>query len=85
MDTLSGLNFIPEEYVDITDTIETKIKMMMKMKSQIGWLKDIHNSNADEFIRIVARFRGFQAGVNYTEAFTQKRMYPQGLTKRILP
>jgi len=85
MDTLSGLNFIPEEYVDVTDTIETKIKMMLKMKSQIGWLKDIHNSNADEFIRVVAKFRGFQAGVNYAEAFTQKRMYPQGLTKRVLP
>lgn len=85
MDTLSGLDFMPYEYVDITDTIETKIEMMMKMKSQLSWLKDMHNSNADEFIRIVARFRGFQAGVDYAEAFTQKRMYPQGLTKRILP
>jgi N-acetylglucosamine malate deacetylase 1 len=85
MDTLAGLNFLPDEYVDITDTIETKIEMMMKMQSQLGWLKDMHNSNADEFIRIVARFRGFQASVDYAEAFVQKRMYPQGLTKRILP
>jgi LmbE family N-acetylglucosaminyl deacetylase len=85
MDSIAGLNFMPDEYVDITDTIEIKIKMMMEMKSQLGWLKDMHNSDAPEFIRTVARFRGFQAGADYAEAFTQKRMYPQGLTKRILP
>jgi len=85
MDTLAGLNFMPDEYVDITETIDTKIEMMMKMQSQLGWLKDMHNSDSAEFIRTVARFRGFQAGVDYAEAFTQKRMYPQGLTKRILP
>ena len=33
----------------------------------------------------VAKFRGFQAGVGYAEAFKQQKMYPQGLTKRILP
>ncbi len=85
MDTLAGVNFFPEEYVDISDTIEIKIEMMMKMKSQLGWLKDMHNCDAAEFIRTVARFRGFQAGVEYAEAFVQQKMYPQGLTKRILP
>lgn len=64
MDTLAGVNFIPEEYVDITDTIDKKIEMMMKMKSQLGWLKEMHNYNAAEFIKTVARFRGFQAGVD---------------------
>jgi LmbE family N-acetylglucosaminyl deacetylase len=85
MDTLAGVNFIPDEYVDITDTIDTKIKMMMEMKSQLGWLKEMHNCDAAEFIKTVARFRGFQAGVEYAEAFIQQKMYPQGLTKRILP
>jgi hypothetical protein len=45
----------------------------------------MHNSDSAEFIRTVARFRGFQAGVDYAEAFVQQKMYPQGLTKRILP
>ncbi|MHB8279616.1 MAG: PIG-L deacetylase family protein [Candidatus Humimicrobiaceae bacterium] len=85
MDTIAGVNFIPEEYVDVTDTIDMKIEMMMKMKSQLGWLKDMHNCDAAEFIKTVARFRGFQAGVEYAEAFVQQKMYPQGLTKRILP
>jgi len=49
------------------------------------WLKDMHNCDASEFIKSVAKFRGFQAGVLYAEAFAQQKMYPQGLTKRILP
>lgn len=85
METLGGLNFSLTEYVDITDTINTKIEMMMKMESQLGWLKEMHDCDAEEFIRTVARFRGFQAGVFYAEGFVQAQMYPQGLTKRILP
>jgi LmbE family N-acetylglucosaminyl deacetylase len=85
MDTLAGVNFAPDEYVDISETIDIKIEMMMKMQSQLGWLKEMHNCDAAEFIKTVARFRGFQAGVDYAEAFTQQKMYPQGLTKRILP
>ncbi len=85
MDTLAGINFEPQEYVDITDTIDTKIEMMLKMESQLGWLKDMHDCDAPEFIRAVAKFRGFQAAVPYAEAFTQQKMYPQGMTKRVLP
>ncbi len=85
MDTLAGVNFVSMEYVNITNTIDIKIKMMLKMQSQLGWLKEMHDCDAAEFIKTVARFRGFQAGVLYAEAFAQQKMYPQGLTKRILP
>ena len=85
MDTIAGINFTPDEYVDITGTIDTKIEMMMKMESQLGWLKEMHDCDSAEFIRTVARFRGFQANVAYAEAFKQQKMYPQGLTRRILP
>ena len=85
MDTIAGINFIPGEYVDITETIDLKVEMMMQMKSQLGWLKEMHDSDMDEYIRVVGRFRGFQAGVAFAETFVQQSMYPQGLTKRILP
>ena len=85
MDNVAGINFAPEEYVDITETIEIKVKMMNKMKSQLGWLKEMHDCDTSDFIKTVAKFRGFQAGVAFAEAFTQQKMYPQGLTKRILP
>jgi N-acetylglucosamine malate deacetylase 1 len=85
MDTIAGVNFIPSEYVDIEKTIDTKIEMMGKMESQLGWLKDMHNCDAADFIKTIAKFRGFQAGVPFAEAFAQQSMYPQGLTKRVLP
>ncbi len=85
MDTLAGVNFIPNEYVDVSETIGDKVNMMLKMKSQLGFLKEMHNTDSEEFIKTVAKYRGFQAGVPYAEAFTQQKMYPQGLTKRILP
>jgi len=57
MDTLAGINFIPAEYVDITKTVDVKVEMMLKMKSQLGWLKEMHNCDSEEFIKTVARFR----------------------------
>ena len=85
MDTEAGIDFNPTEYVDISDTIDTKIKMMLENKSQIEWLRKVHNYDAIEVIKLIARFRGLQAGVKYAEAFMQKKMCPQGLTKRVLP
>jgi len=85
MDTLAGVNFVPIEYVDISDTIQEKVNMMLKMKSQLGFLKEMHNTDAEEFIRTIGKFRGFQAGVAFAEGFVQQQMYPFGLTQRILP
>jgi hypothetical protein len=45
----------------------------------------MHDCDGPEFIKAVAKFRGFQAAVQYAEAFYQQKMYPQGLTKRVLP
>ncbi len=85
MDTLAGVNFSPSEYVDIADTIDIKIRMMRKMKSQLGWLKAMHNSDAEDYIRTVAKFRGFQAGALFAESFVHRPLYPGGLTVRVLP
>jgi len=85
MDTEAGIDFNPTEYVDISDTIDIKIEMMLENKSQIEWLRKVHNYDAIEVIKLIAGFRGLQAGVKYAEAFIQKKMCPQGLTKRILP
>lgn len=85
MDTLAGVNFIPSEYVDISATIDIKVRMMCKMRSQLGWLKTMHNSDAEDYIRTVAKFRGLQAGVRFAEAFVHRTLYPTGLTKRVLP
>ena len=85
MDTLAGINFTPSEYVDISATIDIKVRMMRTMKSQLGWLKAMHNSDAEDYVRTVAKFRGFQAGVPFAESFVHRPLYPAGLTNRVLP
>jgi len=40
MDNLGGFNFEPTEYVDITDEIETKLKMLSCHQSQLMWMMD---------------------------------------------
>lgn len=85
MDSFLGINFIPLEYVDITDTIETKIEMIKKHKSQIKVIKkrggvDIVKSAID-----LAKIRGWQSGVKYAEGFQLCYLWPNLKTRRILP
>lgn len=85
MDTLAGINFNPIEFVDISGTIEVKIKMMLEMESQVSFLEKIHNENIKEYVRTTARYRGYQAGVSYAEGFIRHQMYPVPNIRRILP
>lgn len=85
MDTLAGMNFIPEEYVDITDTIETKKSMLSMHKSQLDWLEEHGGLDIMDFVETTARFRGLQAGVRYAEAFRRLHCWPRESTRRLLP
>ena len=85
MDTLAGINFNPLEFVDISKTIEIKINMMLKMKSQVSFLEEIHDENIGEYIRTTARYRGYQAGASYAEGFIRHQIYPVPNIRRILP
>lgn len=85
MDTLAGVNFLPTEYVDITDTIELKLEMLECHISQMKWMRDHDNIDFAEFVRSCARFRGLQCGVQYAEAFTQCMAWPKLTTRRMLP
>jgi len=69
MDTINGRHFEPTDYVDISDTIEIKLKMMDCFQSQIGFLTRYFDFDVLEQIETVARYRGIQAGVRYAEAF----------------
>jgi N-acetylglucosamine malate deacetylase 1 len=85
MDTLAGIDFAPEEYVDITATIEVKLAAMRSHQSQVTWIRDHHASDIEELIRTVARFRGLQCGVAYAEGFQRLRAWGRLGTKRELP
>lgn len=85
MDHLAGIDFNPTEYVDITDTIEIKLKMLEMHASQMIWMRDHDNIDFAEFVTSCARFRGIQSGVKYAESFTQCLAWPKLTTKRMLP
>ncbi|RKP58263.1 PIG-L family deacetylase [Cohnella endophytica] len=86
MESVAGLGFQPEEYVDITETFELKREMLAQHKSQIGdWLQDQYGSNAMEMIEVTSRFRGIQCGVRYAEGFIRAKAYPRNIVGSLLP
>ena len=85
MDNLAGVNFLPTEYVDITDEIDLKLEMLECHESQLKWMRDHDNIDFAEFVRSCSRFRGLQCGVQYAEGFTQEYAWPKITTRRMLP
>lgn len=85
-----GIEFIPTEYVDITEEIEIKRAMCAEHKSQVAWMQDNYKDavgNKDFFdeVMTVAKYRGMQCGVEYAEGFRMAyngfRIHPY----RVLP
>lgn len=85
MDSSAGAGFIPAEYVDISEHIETKIRMVECHQSQVKWLKDHDGIDFLDFVRTISKFRGQQCGVAYAEGFTQCMTWPRLTVKRLLP
>ncbi|HTL55020.1 MAG TPA: PIG-L family deacetylase [Candidatus Limnocylindrales bacterium] len=85
MDNLGGIAFEPAEYVDITEVLETKDRMLRCHQSQLKAMKDLARTNIVEMVRIQASFRGLAAGCPYAEAFRRLEAFQRGLTRRILP
>lgn len=85
MDNLAGVNFMPTEYVDISDEIELKLQMLECHESQMKWMRDHDKIDFAEFVKVCARFRGLQCGVKYAEAFTKCYAWPKLTAERMLP
>jgi LmbE family N-acetylglucosaminyl deacetylase len=85
MDTLAGIDFLPTEYVDITEALDLKLDMLRCHESQLEWLGDYNGIDIVEFTTTVARFRGLQSGVKYAEGFRRADAWPRVTTERVLP
>jgi len=85
MDTVAGVGFDPQEYVDISDTLEIKLKMYSKHASQHRYLSEREGLDFADVIRTTARFRGLQCGAEYAEAFRGYAVWPRISCRRHLP
>jgi LmbE family N-acetylglucosaminyl deacetylase len=84
-DTLSGASFTPTEYVDISETYDTKRAMLECHASQLKWLKEHDNIDALDFIDVMARSRGLQCNVKYAEGFRPELAWARMRPYRVLP
>lgn len=87
METVLGLGFVPEQYVDITDVMDIKKEMLRQHESQVVWMKANYGDNVDitEQIEIQNRYRGMQIGVRYAEGFIPARYAYRMHDKEYLP
>ncbi len=89
-ESAAGLGFVPQEYVDITDVIETKKAMLNCHESQVAWMHNNYKDDEDaglltERMILTARYRGMQCGVKYAEGFVRPNDAYRVTAARILP
>jgi LmbE family N-acetylglucosaminyl deacetylase len=77
MDTIGGVNFIPDRYVDISADIEAKRAMLAHHKSQSQWMIDMYGTPTVEMMENFSRMRGFQCGCAFAEGFRKPAMWPR--------
>jgi LmbE family N-acetylglucosaminyl deacetylase len=85
METLSGLGFVPTEFVDVTDVIAVKEAMLSAHQSQISWIRDHDGADLVGEMKRATAFRGQQCGVAYAEAFAPCLTGLRCTTRRLLP
>jgi len=84
-DTIAGVRFEPEEYVDISGVEKIKREMIACHESQARWLKEHDKIDYIEFAMKLSAFRGVQCGVAYAEGFRMYRVWGRIPTRRFLP
>ena len=85
MDTLAGVNYVPTEFVDITEEIDLKLQMLECHASQLVWMREHDGIDFADMVKTCSRYRGYQCGAEYAEGFRQAQYYLKGTTKRLLP
>lgn len=85
MDTLAGVDFSPEIYVDISGQIERKLQALDCHQSQTRWMLEHDHIDFCDMVRTCAKYRGYQCGVAYAEGFRVCKAYPRMPAKNYLP
>jgi LmbE family N-acetylglucosaminyl deacetylase len=88
VDTESGHDFLPDEYVDVTAVWDQKVRMLDAHHSQYdGWVNP-HTGDPENWLvdraAVLGRFRGLQCQVRYAEAFKAFRAHGRIRAARLL-
>jgi LmbE family N-acetylglucosaminyl deacetylase len=69
MDTVAGVDFVPELYTDISDMVALKKEMLRCHQSQVQWMATYRHTDMEYLIEWTGRARGLQSGHRYAEGF----------------
>ena len=85
MENTSLVNSFPEIFVDISDTVDTKVEMFLQHKSQHEWLMAHDGKDVTADMLAYSRMRGAQCGTQHVEGFTVLKQSHHLPLKRYLP
>jgi LmbE family N-acetylglucosaminyl deacetylase len=85
MDSIAGINFLPQEYVDVSAQFEVKRAALAKHQSQDAWMQALFGHDVVQMMARQCSFRGLQAGVAYAEGFIRPAGWPRSTAKDLLP
>ena len=85
MDSVAGLNFQPQLFVDVTDFMTKKRTALARHRSQEAWLQAICKQDLVRLMERQSSFRGLQAGVEYGEGFVRPSAWPVSSVANLLP
>lgn len=85
MDTLAGVNFVPDVFVDITEEIDLKLQMLECHESQLVWMREHDGIDFADMVKTCSKYRGYQCGADFAEGFRICKTYLKGTTERLLP
>jgi LmbE family N-acetylglucosaminyl deacetylase len=69
MDTVAGIDFVPELYTDISEMVELKKEMLRCHVSQVQWMATYRHTDMEYLIEWTGRARGLQCGYRYAEGY----------------
>jgi LmbE family N-acetylglucosaminyl deacetylase len=85
IDTMRGVGFDPQEWVDISHVFELKLEAVRCHESQLRYMREHYEMDPLEHVEITARYRGLQAGVALAEGFVPSYRWHRISTRRLLP
>jgi LmbE family N-acetylglucosaminyl deacetylase len=85
MDALTGLDWQPTHYVDISEVFPRKCQLLELYNSQMRNMEKFGGWDLIKYSRILGAFRGLQCGVEYAEAFKPALAWPRLRPGNLLP